>query len=407
MIRSCFLWCKHVVYAVAVLALVACLAEVGLRVYDSATAQVTRRELYDRGLVCKNWFVHHTLKPSHGFAVKCPDTGERVRVAINGLGMRGPEPAIPKPAGTYRILCLGDDSTLATAVSEAETFCAVLQTELAGRMAPLKVEVLNAGVPDYCPLLSYLQFRHALLSLQPDLVVLNFDMSDVADDYLIRRHAVMNSEGIPVNCPHPALEMPRATRKSGREGMLLLPQFARQHLNLLLAERTLGEKSHSIESPKCRYLWLQEQPPDWSIHISQALSPIKLLDDLASSSGALLVVAACPAPWQVSAEASNGEGVRENAGVAQDALFRSRRPWQLLAEFCQTQQIPFCDISNAFVQAEQPERLYLKNAAALSARGHALYARELAEFLRQRIPMAAPATPGYAPLAPQARRVPP
>ncbi len=209
MIRSCFLWCKHLVYAVAVLALVACLAEVALRVYDSATAQVTRRDLYDRGLVCKSWFVHHTLKPSHGFAAKCPDTGERVRVAINSRGLRGPEPIVPKPAGTYRILCLGDESTFQHADAEAETFCAILQTELAGRRAPQSVEVLNAGVPDYCPLLSYLQFRHELLSLQADLVVLNFDMSDVADDYHLRRHAVIDPEGTPVNCPHPALEMPQ------------------------------------------------------------------------------------------------------------------------------------------------------------------------------------------------------
>ncbi len=118
------------------------------------------------------------------------------------------------------------------------------------------------------------------------------------------------------------------------------------------------------------------------------------------------MVAACPAPWQVSAQASNGEGVRENAGVAHDAFLRSRRPWQLLAEFCQTQQIPFCDVSNTFVHAEQPEHLYLKNAATFSATGHTLYARELAEFLRLRVPVAAPASPGYAPLPPQARRLP-
>ena len=43
---------------------------------------------------------------------------------------------------------------------------------------------------------------------------------------------------------------------------------------IMLAERTLGENSRSIESPRCRYLWLEDQPPDWSVHISQALSPL-------------------------------------------------------------------------------------------------------------------------------------
>jgi hypothetical protein len=404
MIRSCFLWCKHVTYAIAVLALVACLAEVGLRVYDSATAQVTRRDLYDRGLVCKSWFVHHTLKPSHTFAVKNPDTGQRVRLAVNSRGLRGPEPLVPKPPGTCRILCLGDESTLATQVSEAETFCALLQGELAAGGAA--VEVINAGVPEYCPLLSFLQFRHALLSLQADLVVFNFDMSDIADDYHLRRYAVMNADGAPLSCAHPALEIPRSGR-SGREGMLLLPQFARQRLNCLLAEKMLDEKSRTLDSPKCRYLWLEDQPPDWSVHIGQALGPLADLDALARTSGAALVVAACPAPWQVSALATTGEGVREQVGVGKGVHYRSRRPFETLAEFCQMHSIPFCDTLAAFVEHSQPERLYLTSAAAFSAEGHALYARELARFLRMRLPQINSESPGLSPnLQPQARLTP-
>jgi hypothetical protein len=252
--------------------------------------------------------VHHTLKPSRNFAMKNPDTGERVRIAVNSLGLRGPEPTIPKPAATWRILCLGDDATFAQYVTENETFCNRLQAALAEQLPGSTFEVLNAGVPDYCPLLSFLQYRHELLALAPDLIVLNFDMSDVSDDYQVRRYAVMNSEGVPLSCSHPALETPRTVVKGGRDGVLLLPQVARQQLNALLAERTLGEKSRSIDSPRCRYLWLDDQPPDWSVHISQALGPLEPLAGLAQAGGARLIVAACPAPWQVSAAASNGPG---------------------------------------------------------------------------------------------------
>jgi hypothetical protein len=405
MVRSCFLWCKHLVYAIAVLALVACLAEVALRVYDSATAQVTRRDLYDRGLICKSWFVHHTLKPSHAFAVKNPDTGQRVRVAVNSRGLRGPEPSVPKPPGTYRIVCLGDDSTLAQHIPESETFCTLLQGELSASGGPA-IEVINAGVPEYCPLLSYLQFRHELLSLDADLVILNFDMTDIADDYHLRRYAAMNADGTPMSCAHPALELPRSGR-AGRDGMLLLPQFVRQRANCLLAEKMLDEKSRSLESPKCRYLWLEDQPPDWSVHIGQALGPLKNLDELARLTGARLVVAACPAPWQVSALATNGDGIREQAGVGKGVFLRSRRPFETLAEFCQTHEIPFCDISTMFVEHSQPERLYLTNAAVFSAEGHAVYARELARFVRQRMPEMNRDSPGLSPpLHPQARLVP-
>ncbi|MBI3862367.1 MAG: SGNH/GDSL hydrolase family protein [Planctomycetia bacterium] len=402
MIRSCLLWVKHLVYAVAVLAILACLMEIGLRVYDSATAQVTRRDLYDRGMVCKSWFVHHSLKPSRAFAAKDPDSGQRVRVNVNSLGLRGPEPAMPKPPGTIRIICLGDDATFAPTIPEADTFCSQLRATLTARMGR-QVEVINAGVPDYCPLLSALKFRHELLALAPDLVILNFDMSDVADDYEVRRFAVVNREGTPLSCSHPALEMPRQGKRP-RENVLLLPQFARQKVNDLLANRTLGESSRSIDSPKCRYMWLDDTPPDWSVYIDQTLSPLRPLDDMARGMGAKLLIAACPAPWQASPQASNGEGVREQAGIGKDACFKSRRPFEIIGQFCKTNQIPFCDLSPAFAADGQPERLYQKNAAALSIAGHALYASSLAEFVLEQAhaPASSPGSPGPANQVPQA-----
>ena len=405
MIRSCFLWCKHVVYAVLALALIGCFAEVALRVYDSATAQVTRRDLYDRGMLCKSWFVHHTLKPAHAFAAKNPDTGQRIRIAINSLGTRGAEPAIPRPSGLLRLVCLGDDATFAPAIAENETFTARLEAEL-GALAPAGVEVLNAGVPDYCPLLSYLQYRHQLMPLEPDLIVFTFDMSDVSDDYQLRRHAVMTQDGTPLCCAHPALELRGASGKPRQECVFLTPEFARQQVNRILADRVLGEKSRSIESAHCRYLWLEDQPPDWSIYVTQALGPLHHLDELARSSGARLVVAALPAPWQISASASSGPGVREKAGVGADACFKSRRPFETVAEFCRTHQIPFCDVSESFAAQNKAERLFLDNSPALSSAGHALYARELAGFVRAQLIQASPGASGGTSLPPQARLPP-
>src|SRR5262249_28002397 len=146
-------------------------------------------------------------------------------------------------------------------------------------------------------------------------------------------------------------------------------------------DRMLGESSRSIDSPKCRFAWLEDQPPDWSVHIGQALGPVQRLHELTRSAASRLVVAVCPAPWQVSPQASNGEGVRAQAGIAEDGCLRSRRPFETIEEFCRTHQIPVCDLSRSFAGADQPERLYLKNVAALSPAGHTQYARELAAFV--------------------------
>jgi hypothetical protein len=82
---------------------------------------------------------------------------------------------------------------------------------------------------------------------------------------------------------------------------------------------------------------------------------------------------------------------------------RSQRPFATLAEFCQSHAIPFYNVSETFVHAEQPEQFYMTNAASFSVAGHALYARELASFLRQQLSTAPPAGRDYSPLPPQAR----
>jgi hypothetical protein len=398
MIRSCVSWCRHLFYALVVLALLGCLTEIGLRVYDSATGQVTRRDLYDRGLVCKSWTVHHSLKPARTFSVRHPDRDERVTVMVNSFGLRGPEPALPRPAGVYRILCLGDELTFAAQTPDADAYCARLQQNLPERDGR-RVEVLNAGVPDYCPLLSYLQMKHQLLGLQPDLVIVNFEMGDVADDYKHRRLTVIPTGGAPLSCAHPALEMPRRGGKlktQAEQEVLLLPQWCRYRLSCLWAQHQRNEQSRSIDSPQSRFAWIEDQPPDWSVYIEQSLTPLAQLRDLVGGFGAELVVVVCPAPWQVSAAATSGGRIREDAGVPGEALYRSPRPFELVAEFCRAHHLACLDLSAAFQRSERPERLFLMNSAALSEEGHALYAQCLARFLERefRESVHEPASPG-------------
>ncbi|MFN7146386.1 MAG: SGNH/GDSL hydrolase family protein [Myxococcota bacterium] len=66
------------------------------------------------------------------------------RVSTNTLRLRGPEIG-PKPAGTKRILALGDSVTHGWGVTEEEAWPARLEAELRQRGAA--VEVINAGVP--------------------------------------------------------------------------------------------------------------------------------------------------------------------------------------------------------------------------------------------------------------------
>lgn len=413
MIRSRLLFIKHLVYAVCVLVLGCVLTEIGLRVYDSMTGQITRKETFDRGLVCKSWHVHHELKPSQRLIETDPDTGQPVEVLTNSLGLRGGEIAVPKPPGVFRIVCLGDEATLASKIAEADTFCARLQQALQSR-SRMQIEVLNAGVPGDCPLLAYLRLRRSMSSLQPDLVVLNFDMSDVADDHRYRRQTILDSRGVPLACSHPDLEMPRHWVQSNAridqldaEDLFLLPQWGKQNLSGLWKEQL--QTSGGPTSPQARYAWLEEHPSaDWSLHVEQAFEPLKHLAELSRAIGSDFAVATYPAPWQVSLNASNGDGVRRRAGVPDGAIYHSRRPFEQLAQFCRDHQLPCLDTSPRFQHSNRAEQLYFRNAPQFSRDGHDLFTSELARFLIENVrgPWSdATTTPG-SPMLPEARVLP-
>lgn len=381
MIRAPLRWLKHLCLALLTLVLVYCATEITLRIYDSYTGQVTLRAMHDRGAVYRSRYVHHELKPLHRVRHKTPQGAAGPVWSTNSFGMRGAEFAVPKAPGTYRIVCLGDERTLAAAIPEGETFCQELQRLLQAR-SPVPVEVLNAGVPDYCPLLSYLQFRHKLLGLQADLVILNFDMTDVADDYRFRRYTTLDKNHCPLACVHPDESDQRKGKTGGRScEMLLVPAWAKQHLGRLWASQVLPGAAPGIDCPTGTYLWLNDAPPDWSVYVRQTLSPLIHLQKLTGEVYAELLIVVWPAPWQVAAEACSAGGVREACGVSSAALLRNREPFDILSRFCAQAGILECDLSVSFQSAERGADLFLQDAAELSAAGHRLGAHVMAEHL--------------------------
>jgi len=379
---ACF---KHMALALLALVLILCAAEVGLRVYVSNRAGQLPADAPGDSLIVRSWLTHHGLKPLASAACRNPDTGETVVVSTNSYALRGPEPVVPKPLGVFRVLCLGDETTLGADVELSQTFCHRLE-ELLQPHCRLKLEVINAGVPGYCPLLSYLHVRHSLLALQPDLIVLNFDMGDIWDDYRYRRHTNMNPSGEPLACPNPALIKTAASRQPSVADQFLVVRWGQSQLAGLPITEKRAEDRQRIDSALARYAWIADNPPDWSIHTKQALAPIDRLNQLTARNFTRLAVAVYPAPWQVAANATNGGNVRQAAGIENEAVFRSRAPFDQLQQYAQEHGIAFHDASPVFQTAQQPEQSFLTNAARFSPTGHNIYARELARFIYRTVP---------------------
>lgn len=146
------------------------LAELAIRVLG-LVPPATEREMY---VMSDDALLNVELRPGadfdfEGVAVRLPPT----RVTISSQGLRDREYAIPKPAGTKRLLCVGDSFTFGWGVEEPECWCARLETHLGPGW-----EVVNLGVPGYSPeqQARFLELRG--LQFEPDLVVTLFNMTD-------------------------------------------------------------------------------------------------------------------------------------------------------------------------------------------------------------------------------------
>ena len=63
------------------------------------------------------------------------------------------------------------------------------------------IEVVNGGVASYSPILEYLYLGVLAPRLEPDLVVLNFDMTDVHDDLIRTAIATLGPDRLPIAVP--------------------------------------------------------------------------------------------------------------------------------------------------------------------------------------------------------------
>ncbi len=140
--------------------------------------------------------VHHKLPPDSNSEWKKDEYTYTQRV--NSLGLRGHEIQAKKDPTTYRILMLGDSFTMGAGVRDEQTFSFLLERSLNSEQNNLlnrSVEVLNAGVNSYTPILSFLQLTKLAPQLQPNLVILNFDMSDLIQEVAYRNAAIYGADG--------------------------------------------------------------------------------------------------------------------------------------------------------------------------------------------------------------------
>lgn len=123
---------------------------------------------------------HHELIPNIVCRSKYPEWDVEFRV--NNLGFRDENMTIKKPAGAYRVLLIGDSFIESESVEESKTAAALVEKEIIAETEK-RIEVVNMGVMSYSPAVYYRVIKDKGLPLNPDLVIVNVDMSDFQNDY--------------------------------------------------------------------------------------------------------------------------------------------------------------------------------------------------------------------------------
>jgi lysophospholipase L1-like esterase len=108
--------------------------------------------------------------------------GERVRVELNELGMRGPSLSTPVPEGTLTLVFLGGSATENYAYNEADTFPFQTGQALAARLGR-PVRAFNAGMSAATSATSLGRLQHQVLDLRPDLVVVMDGINDLLEGF--------------------------------------------------------------------------------------------------------------------------------------------------------------------------------------------------------------------------------
>lgn len=392
MIRAKLRLIRQFLFAVILLGLLLCGAEVGVRVYEVVQGKpvcaVTPAEcLTDPArLTVPSWLTNLELKPQAFAELKCRDRKMLVELQTNSMGFRGSEVAIPKPADSFRVVVLGDETVFAPETPDEDHFTHRLTAILQERTR-LPVEVINAGLPGGCPLTEYLMFKQKLLALQPDLVVMHYDWSDVADDRQLRRRTRSDSRGIPISCPHLSLQ---GTSRKPHPLDHLRQQFRLVDLALVAAgnkwkQQISDRNATSRDVATNAYAWLRNEHPESDVAVTQSFRPIADLAHLAQGARFRLVVMTSPKPWQVSARCSCGAGVRVKSGVSPDAYYPNRAPFDALEQYVLDLHLPYLDLSGTLLDVDKPEANYLRHAPRWSATGHDRVAETLARFLLERV----------------------
>lgn len=301
----------------------------------------------------ENPYVHHGDGRAHRHRPNFQGRWDGTWYATNSLGMRGPELELTQGAEELRIVCIGDSCTFGKGVLEEHAWPRQLERELCGLMGPeRRVVCANLGVNGYSGATYQRIFADLGADLQPDLVVVGYNLNDFPNAIRAVDEKVFRERGL---------------RK-------LLSQDLRDRLGRLALYRLVRQTYYHL---KRRSDWAQaeqlagaaaDQDLDSAVWQQQEEHLVAIRDQAAQQGGARTVVFLFPYESQVYLD-------------SYDAT-----PIERLMEVGARNDIPVIDLSDLFRKharaVDPPRELFLRgDRYHPNPEGYRLVARRVVEEL--------------------------
>jgi hypothetical protein len=312
-------------------------------------------------------------------------------VKFNTQGLRGPEVAIPKPAGTFRALVLGDSVVEGAQVGEDATMAGRLRQELATVAGGRRVETVNAGVAGFGTGQQLLFLEREGLAYQPDLIVLVFTIAnDPADNSIaVARRFKLAAERRPFFVVHgdqlelQPFQAPPPEPWSGVRTFLRDRSVVFTTLELWWIGKSVARAQGDVVPPLDaeKEIYRNELGDDWpqAWEVTEAL--LARVQGVADATGVPLLVVLSPSEWQTYDDLWPklvGSGDQARRRYSQTA------PNVRLTEIGQRHGITLLDLRPTFraeVEAGGPPVIFRKDGH-WTEHGHAIAARTVAEAVQ-------------------------
>lgn len=348
---------------------------------------------------------NHMMKPysretHREFIAANPDFPDAYTHTRNAQGwLETYDVATTKPPNTYRVFYLGDSFTEGTCTMDA-SMPSVVEAKLdeMEEDGGLSIEVINAGTTSYSPTIYYILTRYVLLEYDPDLIVVNVDMTDDFDDWKYARLLTVDDAGNPVSVSpmgilgHEFIEgtngiAPATPRERVR---LFLRRYSYIYNTLdrvkarlgIVGDAGAGSDSQRIVPANTdelyqRYSWCRDEWDDVTERcVKRTTDMLRRLATLCAENDVKLMMTAVPQYWQYAGNA-NGDGPPR----------WSSRPHEAIGKLASEIGVPYLNSFEALapvIRGTVQTKYYYSGDMHFNPRGYAAWAACQLAFLTDR-----------------------